>query len=107
MRDRWEPGQLVVSTAGRDRGRFYLVLEKAPDNRVCVADGEMRRVANPKRKNEKHLMPCLEVNAAINQKIRAGHRVTDQEIRAALKGIAGNQTGFSAAGDCPELLLTD
>ncbi|MFZ5634506.1 MAG: RNA-binding protein [Bacillota bacterium] len=87
MSDRLEPGRLVVSTAGRDRGKHYLVLEKAPDNRVYVVDGEIRRVANPKRKNEKHLRSCPEMSAEINEKIKAGLKVTDLDIRRALREI--------------------
>lgn len=87
MHDRWEPGRLVASTAGRDRGKFYLVLEKVPDNRVHVVDGETRRVANPKRKNEKHLRPYPEMSPEINEKVKAGIRVTDLEVQRALKEI--------------------
>lgn len=87
MQDRWEPGRLVVSTAGRDRGKFYLVLEKAPDNRVYVIDGEIRRVANPKRKNDRHLRPYPEIAGEINQRVKAGLKVTDTDVQRALKEI--------------------
>ena len=87
MQNRWEPGRLVVSTAGRDRGKFYLVLEKAPDNRVYVVDSEIRRVANPKRKNERHLRPYPEIAAEIKQRIEAGLKVTDIDVQRALKEI--------------------
>lgn len=87
MSDRLEPGRLVVSTAGRDRGKYYLVLEKAPDSRVYVVDGEIRKMANPKRKNEKHLKPCPEVSTEINEKLKAGLKVNDLEVRRALREI--------------------
>lgn len=87
-----EPGQLVVSTAGRDRGKFYLVLEETLDNKVYVVDGEIRKVANPKRKNKKHLRPCPENSSEFNQKFKAGLKITDLDIRKALKEIITNYT---------------
>ncbi|MCL6612207.1 MAG: KOW domain-containing RNA-binding protein [Peptococcaceae bacterium] len=92
MQDRWEPGRLVVSTAGRDRGKFYLVLRKDPDNKVSIVDGETRRVSNPKRKNEKHLRACPEMSADINQKVKSGLKVTDVDVQRALKEIITNYT---------------
>ncbi len=87
MRDRWEPGRLVISTAGRDRGKFYLVLGRDSGNRVFVADGEIRKVANPKRKNEKHLRACREMAPDINEKVKTGHKLTDLDVRRALREI--------------------
>ena len=90
MQERWEPGRLAVSTAGRDRGKYYLVLGKATNNRVFVVDGEIRRVANPKLKNEKHLRPCPEISPWINDRIKAGLKVTDIDVRGALKQAMAN-----------------
>ncbi len=90
MQDRWEPGRLVASTAGRDRGRFYLVLGNGPGNRVFVADGEIRKVANPKHKNGKHLRAHPEVSLEINEKVKSGLKVTDLDVQRALKEIITN-----------------
>lgn len=85
MHSCFEPGRLVVSTSGRDRGMYYLVLIGAEGNSVYVVDGKLRKVAKPKRKNEKHLRVCMQIASEINAKIRAGLKVTDLEIRRALK----------------------
>ena len=87
MEERWEPGRLVVSTTGRDKGKFYLTLGKDKDSRVFVADGENRKVVRPKRKNEKHLKVFPEISADINEKVRLGQKVTDLDIQRALKEI--------------------
>lgn len=87
-----EPGQLVVSTAGRDRGKFYLVLEETLDNKVYVVDGEIRKVANPKRKNKKHLRPCPDISSEFTEKLKAGLKITDLDVRKALKEIITNYT---------------
>ena len=92
MQTSLEPGQLVVSTAGRDRGRFYLVLEETLENKVYVVDGEIRKVAKPKRKNKKHLRPYPELSSEVTQKLKAGLKITDLDVRKALKEIITNYT---------------
>lgn len=47
-------GMVVCSKAGRDKGRFYLVIQ-LEGNSVWLADGKLHRLERPKRKNEKHL----------------------------------------------------
>ncbi|MDR0884226.1 MAG: KOW domain-containing RNA-binding protein [Oscillospiraceae bacterium] len=47
-------GQVVLSTAGRDKNRLLVVVQSATDH-VLVADGKERKLAVPKRKNPKHL----------------------------------------------------
>ncbi len=49
-------GQLVTSKMGRDSGKKYVVVESLPDNHVGVADGFVRKMDRPKRKNLKHLV---------------------------------------------------
>lgn len=51
-----EVGMLCVSTQGRDRGRVYVVCALAEEGFALVADGDVRRLNAPKRKNIKHLM---------------------------------------------------
>ena len=50
----FEPGRVVESTQGRDKGYFFLVLEAAGDI-VMIADGSRRKLENPKKKKTKHL----------------------------------------------------
>ena len=47
-------GQIVCSKAGRDKGKF-LVVVKEDFGTVCVCDGKERPLERPKRKNVKHL----------------------------------------------------
>ncbi len=51
-----EKGMVVKSAAGHDSGRFYLVVE-AGAGYAYIADGKVRRLEKPKRKNERHLRP--------------------------------------------------
>ena len=48
-------GDIVVSVAGRDCGRCFLVIGSAGDGYVLLADGRRRRVEKPKKKNLRHV----------------------------------------------------
>ena len=50
----FEPGRVVESIQGRDKGYFFLVLEAA-EGIVKIADGKRHRLENPKKKKTKHL----------------------------------------------------
>lgn len=45
---------IVISTAGHDRGRAYVVMELRGD-RARLADGKRKKLANPKFKSLKHI----------------------------------------------------
>ena len=51
----FEPGRVVESIQGRDRGIFFLVLERVSEEFVLIADGDLRRLEKPKKKKTKHL----------------------------------------------------
>ena len=51
----FEPGRVVESIQGRDRGICFLVLEAAAGNIVMIADGLHHKLENPKKKKTKHL----------------------------------------------------
>lgn len=80
-------GQAVVSIAGRDRGRRYIVTGIIDHTFVTVADGAYRRVSNPKKKNVRHLVMTRKADGCIGSKILAGAGVTDDEVREALRAL--------------------
>ncbi len=56
-------GSLVVSTAGRDSTRIFIVVELVSDGYVKIADGRLRKTDKPKLKKTKHLL-LLQTEAA-------------------------------------------
>jgi len=50
-------GQVFRSTAGRDKGRLLAAVQ-ADSAYIHVCDGKERPLANPKRKNPRHLQEC-------------------------------------------------
>ncbi len=81
-------GAVVISKAGRDNGRRFIVLKR--DGDYCfVADGATRKTEKPKRKKLRHLQGTLSVAEEIAQKIKEGETVTNSDIRKALAQISG------------------
>ena len=78
-------GSVVYSRAGRDEGRFYVVFEIVDDSFVTIVDGDVRKLAKPKKKKIKHLKNTGEVFEGIADKILLGARIYDAEIFSALR----------------------
>ena len=50
-----QPGDIVISKAGRDKGRPLIVLENIDENFVLLVDGDLRPLEKPKKKKLLHL----------------------------------------------------
>ena len=78
-------GSVVYSRAGRDEGRFYVVIEIVDDSFVTIADGDVRKLAKPKKKKIKHLKNTGDVLDGIAEKLLLGTRIYDAELFSALR----------------------
>ncbi len=78
-------GSVVYSTAGRDEGRFFMVLEIVDDSFVSIVDGDIRKLGRPKRKKVKHLRNTGEVLDGIAAKVLTSAKIYDAEIFSALR----------------------
>ena len=80
-----ELGSIVISKAGRDRGRRFLVVAEVDDDFVMVANGALRKMDRQKKKRRKHLKPTGTVVRAFNDRLSRGEKVEDHELRAWLR----------------------
>ena len=80
-------GQVVISQAGRDTGRKFVVVGVIDDLFVEISDGDLRRVEKPKKKKIKHLKATDDRVQSIEEKLKSGIRVTNAEMRKALAGL--------------------
>ena len=78
---------VVVSTAGRDAGSLFYVLE-ADETYLLLADGKGRRIEKPKRKKRKHTNKVLRSETRVAEKLRAGDKVLNSELRRDLAYIS-------------------
>ena len=74
---------VVVSLAGRDKGKMFFVV-KTDDDFVYVADGKGRKLESPKRKKRKHVQRLAETETRVAEKIRNGDKVLNSELRREL-----------------------
>ena len=86
----FEVGNIVVSTAGRDKDRIYLIKSIDGDFAMLV-DGNFKKLQNPKRKRLKHLKQTGIVIQAIAAKLLADTKVFDTEIFSAIKNCKINK----------------
>ena len=71
---------VVVSTAGRDAGTLFYVLE-ADDIWLSLVNGKDRTIEKPKRKKRKHAEKVLRSETRVAAKLRAGDKVLNSELR--------------------------
>ena len=71
---------VVVSTAGRDQGElFYVINEDA--NYLMLANGKDRTLDKPKRKKRKHVQKVLRSETRVVEKLIRGDKVLNSELR--------------------------
>lgn len=78
-------GQVVFSKAGRDAGRKFVIVGMADDEHVLIADGDLRKIENPKKKKVKHLSYEDKVISEIYDKLISKHKITNSELRKLLE----------------------
>ena len=72
-----QPGMVVLSKCGRDKGRPLVVLSVQGEY-ILLADGDMRRLNKPKKKKVKHVQPTHTVFDLMSTAPRA---LCDADIR--------------------------
>ena len=71
---------LVVSTAGRDQGTLYYCVG-TQERYVMLANGKNRTLDAPKKKLLRHVQKVLRSDTKVAQKLRAGDKVLNSELR--------------------------
>lgn len=78
-------GMFAVSKAGHDQGQMYVVLKEEGDS-VLLADGRLKTVESPKKKNKKHIhLVKTGLDEDLVIKIKNQQPINNEEIKAAIK----------------------
>ena len=77
---------VVVSTAGRDRGQMFYVIG-TEGVYTLLANGKDRPLEKPKRKKLKHVNKVLRAETRVAAKLLAGDKVLNSELRKDLAYI--------------------
>ena len=71
---------VVISTAGKDAGKLFYVLE-ADDSFLLLVNGKDRSLEKPKKKKGRHVNKVLRSETRVAEKLRAGDKVLNSELR--------------------------
>lgn len=98
---RFQPGQLVYSTAGRDKGSPFLIIGLEKPGYVLLADGRRRGVKRPKVKNVRHIQVRSEIAEEVAQVLNNGRRPSDDLVRRALAAMDVTSGTQQPGGSAP------
>ncbi len=87
---------IVRSKNGRDAGKLFVVIGFPKENHVSIANGRQRKIESPKTKKLKHIELYAQSSTRTAEKLRAGEKVTNAELR---REIAGTQESSDEAAD--------
>ena len=59
-------GEIVLSRAGRDRGRAFVILKLIDGDYVLLVDGRLRTLERPKKKKRRHLLKASDTRMELN-----------------------------------------
>lgn len=88
-----ERGQFVLSIAGRDVNRIFVVLDVIDENYVMIADGMLRSINKPKKKKLKHLRSINDIAGLDITQVKSDKAMA-KVIKAASKSYRENQEGL-------------
>lgn len=80
-------GRVAYSKAGRDEGRPFVVINIVNEKFLMIADGDLRRIENPKIKNIKHVKVTNIVAEDVKACLLNGEMPENHIIRKNLKKI--------------------
>ncbi|MGI6175040.1 MAG: RNA-binding protein [Christensenellales bacterium] len=72
-------GSVVLSRAGRDRNRLMVVISREGEY-IYMCDGDLRKIARPKKKKLKHVYPKPFFMEGVEERMEKGS-LSDSDIR--------------------------
>ena len=69
-------GKLAQSKSGHDKGSYYVII-KEEEADLYLADGRLKTVEKPKRKNKKHIQIKKKASGRSYRIIAAGWRISE------------------------------
>lgn len=84
-------GQLVISKAGRDKGKHFLVVEVAGEY-VYLVDGKSRRLDQAKKKKIKHIQPTHWISHTLVEEIQSYSKLSNADIQKEIAALVEKNT---------------
>lgn len=78
-------GMFAISLAGHDKGQMYVIIDEDKES-FYLADGDLKSVTKPKKKNKKHVQPIKSaLDEALVAKLQNKKPIYNEEIKFAIK----------------------
>ena len=91
LKNKFSIGQYVISKSGRDKDRIFIIVKIVDDNYVLVADGDLRKIENPKLKKYKHLSSVNKISQEIVDRIDNSKKITNLTVRREIEKLKENE----------------
>ena len=78
---------VVRCTAGREKGRLFMVVGIEEGGYALLADGRSRKLENPKKKKFKHVSYHAQSDPRIREKLLEGEHITNAALRRMLSDM--------------------
>ena len=88
---------VVVSTAGRDAGSLFYVIQ-ADETYLSLVNGKDRTLEKPKLKKRKHATKVLRSETRVAEKLRSGDKVLNSELRRDLAYLSREMQSIDLGG---------
>lgn len=82
--NRFRVGQMAISDAGHDRGKLYVIL-KVENESVWLADGILKTMEKPKRKNICHVRRMNYIDPEIDARLNGKSPLNNEDILKAIQ----------------------
>jgi len=80
-------GRVVYSKSGRDQGKMFVIVQEVNDRFVMLADGDLRKIDNPKLKNTSHIQFTKMKAEDVIEYLSRGEQPDNHVIRKNLKRL--------------------
>ncbi len=87
MKETVSVGQIVQSRSGRDKGRYFFIIQIIDEEYVYLADGDLRTVESPKKKKLKHVKLTDLKDDRLNRIIGENKKVTNALLKRSLNSL--------------------
>lgn len=80
-------GDVVLSTAGRDKGTVMVVMDTVGTDRILIADGTVRKADSPKLKKIKHILKLDIESSLICDRMECNEKIPNALLKREIRRI--------------------
>lgn len=84
----FETGDLVISAAGHDKDKYFIVTGVSDTVYVWIADGKSRKLDKPKKKKVKHLKLAKKADNSFTE-MNERRKLTNSALRKHIAKVSG------------------